>query len=155
MRSISGTIGSPTEPNYCAANAYMENFALSRHAKGLRATEVALGVITEVGYLHEHPQIEAVHTHREFRASKEEEMLQLIDMAIAHSGSDGAAAYDKMMHAHFLAGLEIKAAKSKAMDSNGTAFDIVFKDRRVQVLYISFYEDRPAIHNTSVQERNA
>ena len=53
--SISGSVGTATESNYCAANYFLNVFARYRWSLGLPATLVGLGMISEVGYLHDNP----------------------------------------------------------------------------------------------------
>ncbi|KAK2616630.1 hypothetical protein QQS21_000453 [Conoideocrella luteorostrata] len=141
ISSISGTIGSATEPSYCAANAYMDSFARFRRSQGLKATSIALGVITEVGYLHENPQMEDVYRRRGLQSSNESEMLQLIDLAIACADSDKTPTYDEFMRAHLLTGLEMNVAKSQAGDSSSTAFNFLFQDPRAGLLKASYNRD--------------
>ncbi|KAI3340056.1 putative polyketide synthase [Ustulina deusta] len=141
ISSISGTIGSPTEPSYCAANAYMDSFARFRRAQGRKAVSLALGVITEVGYLHEHPQMEAVYRRRGLQASNEEELLHLVDLAIAYPDSDGAPSRDSLMNGHLLTGLEMQVAKAQAMDPSSMAFEILFQDPRAGLLKASYDRD--------------
>src|ERR1700754_4208317 len=58
--SISGSVGTATEANYCAANYFLDVFARYRRSLGLPANAIGLGMISEVGYLHENPDIEAL-----------------------------------------------------------------------------------------------
>ncbi|RYP08514.1 hypothetical protein DL764_001845 [Monosporascus ibericus] len=58
--SLSGSLGTATESNYCAANGFLDAFAHWRGAQGKPATSVGLGMISEVGYLHEKPETEAL-----------------------------------------------------------------------------------------------
>ncbi len=56
--SISGTVGTATESKCCSSNAFLDLFARYRNSFGLPAVSVGLGMISEVGYLHGHPDIE-------------------------------------------------------------------------------------------------
>ncbi|KAI1141666.1 putative polyketide synthase [Hypoxylon sp. FL0543] len=141
LSSLSGTIGSPTEPGYCAANAYMDSFARFRRAQGLKAISLALGVITEVGYIHEHPGMETIYTRRGLQPINEDELLQLIDLAIANPGDDARLAYDTLMRAHILTGLEMQAAKARTTDLSSTVFDTLFQDPRAGLLKMSWDRD--------------
>ncbi|KAI0970946.1 KR domain-containing protein [Xylaria arbuscula] len=47
--SILGTVGTPSQGAYTAANAFQDAFAKFRHAQSLPATSVGLGLILEVG----------------------------------------------------------------------------------------------------------
>ena len=58
--SVSGSVGTATESNYCAANAFLDSFTRWRRATGKPASSIGLGNIAEVGYLHENPEIEAL-----------------------------------------------------------------------------------------------
>lgn len=60
MSSIPGRVGTATKSNYCAANYFLDMFARYRRNLGLPATSLGLGMIFEVGYLHENPEIEAI-----------------------------------------------------------------------------------------------
>ncbi|KAJ8125048.1 hypothetical protein O1611_g8592 [Lasiodiplodia mahajangana] len=104
--SMNGTVGIPTESNYGAANAFLDAFAFWRRSQGKPATSLGLGMISEVGYLHENPDIEALLLHRGTHPLNESDFLQLLDLAIGGTwraeGSDSAHA----MPAHILTGLE-------------------------------------------------
>ncbi|KAL2839981.1 hypothetical protein BJX68DRAFT_271844 [Aspergillus pseudodeflectus] len=93
--SVSGSVGTATESNYCAANCFLDGFARWRRAQGKPAVSVGLGMISEVGYLHENPDIEALLLRKGIAPLNEQEFLQVIDFALA--GSDPA---------HILTGLE-------------------------------------------------
>lgn len=102
MSSVSGSVGTATESNYCAGNHFLDYFARYRRALGLPAVAVGLGMISEVGYLHDNPEIEALLLRRGIQAINEDEMLQIIDVALSsgcHDGHNDDAA-------HILTGLE-------------------------------------------------
>lgn len=101
--SVSGSVGTATESNYCTANYFLDVFA--RYRLGLPATSVGLGMISEVGYLHENPEIEAMLLRKGIQAISEDEMLHIIDISLSTSmakdapgtswGGDHALAADK------------------------------------------------------------
>ncbi|KAI1416669.1 putative polyketide synthase [Hypoxylon sp. FL1857] len=153
LSSISGTIGSPTEPAYCAANAYMDSFARFRRAQGLKAMSLALGVISEVGYLHDHPNMENIYTRRGLQPINEDELLQLIDLAIANPGDDTTPVYDTLMQANILTGLEMQAAKARATDLSSTVFDTLFQDPRAGLLKASWDRDVGSAGNAASLSR--
>ena len=103
--SISGSVGTATESNYCSANYFLDIFARHRRSQGLPATSIGLGMISEVGYLHENPEIEALLLRRGIQAINEDEMLQIVDSCLSNQTTT-AAAYDKLAEAHVLTGLE-------------------------------------------------
>ena len=110
--SIAGTIGTATESNYCAANAFQDSFARWRRSKGLPAIAVGLGMISEVGYIHEHPEIEAILLRRGLHAITESELLQIIDIALTNQTVDESAYGNKhFVDGHILTGLEPQGVK--------------------------------------------
>ncbi|TLS29970.1 hypothetical protein PpBr36_02598 [Pyricularia pennisetigena] len=110
--SVSGSVGTATESNYCAANYFLDVFARYRRALGLPATSVGLGMISEVGYLHENPEIEAMLLRKGIQAIGEDEMLNMIDISLWRSAAGGRgaslSAWGATDHAlaHTLTGLE-------------------------------------------------
>ncbi|KAL9598453.1 MAG: hypothetical protein Q9219_004489 [cf. Caloplaca sp. 3 TL-2023] len=113
--SVAGSVGTATESNYTAANSFMDNFAKYRRMHGLPALSIALGAISEVGYLHENPEIEAVLLRKGHTTIKEEEMLSIIDMALARGSPL------EVSEAHVLTGLETQGMKRlRQMGFEGT-----------------------------------
>ena len=105
--SISGSVGTATESNYCAANAFLDSFARYRRSLNLPATSLGLGMISEVGYLHEHPEIEALLARKGIHAINEEEMLQIVDIVLTHNVCSNMTDSGHFAEAHILTGLEV------------------------------------------------
>lgn len=103
--SVSGSVGTATESNYCSANYFLDVFARYRRSLGLPATSIGLGMISEVGYLHENPEIEALLLRKGIQAINEDELLQIVDIALSSDVSIPHA-YDHLAHSHILTGLE-------------------------------------------------
>lgn len=108
--SVSGSVGTATESNYCAANGFLDAFAQWRRQKGKPAVSVGLGMISEVGYLHENPDVEALLLRKGIQPLNEDEFLQVIDLALAGVGSHSTATQDAsridVADGHILTGLE-------------------------------------------------
>lgn len=105
--SISGSVGTATESNYCAGNHFLDLFARFRHGQGLPAVSVGLGMISEVGYLHENPEIEALLLRKGIQAIGQDELLQIIDIALSGNTTAGMHhPHDRLAEAHILTGLE-------------------------------------------------
>ena len=103
--SIAGSVGTATESNYTAANSFMDNFAKYRRKHNLPAVSIGLGAISEVGYLHENPEIEAVLLRKGITPIKEDEVLSIIDITLSRpNGLDPT-------EAHVLTGLETQGMK--------------------------------------------
>lgn len=107
MSSVSGSVGTATESNYCAANGFLDSFARWRRTQGKPAVSVGLGMISEVGYLHENPDIESLLLRRGVQPLSEAEFLQVIDLAIKE-GKVSEQTHDQndTWSGHILTGLE-------------------------------------------------
>ena len=113
--SVAGAVGTATESNYTAANSFMDNFAKYRRKRGLAATSIGLGAISEVGYLHENPEIEAVLLRKGITPIKEDELLSIIDIALSRPNQLEPS------EAHILTGLETQGMKKlRRMGFEGT-----------------------------------
>ena len=73
--SVSGSVGTATESNYYAANAFLDAFARYRRNQGKKACSIGLDMISEVGYLHENPDIEGLLLRKGIQALIEREFL--------------------------------------------------------------------------------
>ncbi|KAJ2989155.1 hypothetical protein NUW58_g3615 [Xylaria curta] len=106
--SLSGSVGTATESNYCAANGFLDVFAHWRRCQNKPAVSVGLGMISEVGYLHENPEIEALLLRKGIQPLSEAEFLQVIDLALARYGEPPRVVNGSTNPAasHILTGLE-------------------------------------------------
>lgn len=152
--SISGSLGAATESNYCAANCFLDSFARYRRRLGLPASSVGLGLISEVGYVHENPDVERLLLRKGIQPIGERELLQIIDLALSlsHPGSDSDSdmdspssashPYDPHSSSHLLTGLEpfaLRDLRAKGLDvSSPTA-----RDPRASLLEAAFDGDSP------------
>ncbi|KAF4452204.1 Acyl transferase/acyl hydrolase/lysophospholipase [Fusarium austroafricanum] len=53
LSSISGVVGQKGQANYAAGNAFLDSFASYRIQRGLPACSIDLGVIEDIGYIHD------------------------------------------------------------------------------------------------------
>lgn len=128
--SVSGSVGTATESNYCAANGFLDAFARWRSASGKPTVTLGLGMISEVGYLHENPEIEALLLRKGIQPLTEADFLQIVDMALSKP-MDRAARIDgnidPLSASCILTGLEthnLRELKRKGFDvDNGTMND--------------------------------
>ncbi|KAJ4859714.1 KR domain-containing protein [Trichoderma breve] len=130
--SISGSCGTATESNYCAANGFLDSFARWRRSQGKPAVSVGLGMISEVGYLHENPEIEA--------------MLLRKDYGISGPGSDAEFTHGVPMaidSAHILTGLESYGVR-KLMAQGFEVNNGVMDESRTSILAASLLSEKDA-----------
>ncbi|OTB12751.1 hypothetical protein K445DRAFT_65805 [Daldinia sp. EC12] len=136
--SVSGTVGTATESNYCSANGFLDAFAHWRRSRGQACVSVGLGMISEVGYLHENPEIEALLLRKGIQPLNEEEFLQVVDLALA---SEAACSSEE---SHLLTGLEPAAIR----ELSARGFDVtshgVLVEARASVLLASLLAEKEA-----------
>ena len=125
--SVSGSVGTATESNYCSANGFLDAFARYRRSLGKPICSLGLGMISEVGYLHENPEIEALLLRKGIQPLNEDEFLQVVDLSLAGKPFANGLDYDPLAHSHILTGLEphgIRELLQKGFDvNNGTMQD--------------------------------
>lgn len=139
MSSVSGSVGTATESNYCAANGFLDAFAHWRQLQGKPAISVGLGMISEVGYLHENPDIEALLLRKGIQPLNEAEFLQVIDLALSKGASCGQG-QRRPWSCHVLTGLEPLGIR-RLMDQG---FDVslgVADDPRTAILSSALVEN--------------
>lgn len=80
--STSGTLGTPGQTNYAAANAFMDNFARWRRSHGLPATSIVLPMVLGVGVVAENPELEDALKRKGIYGIDESHLLQSFEAAI-------------------------------------------------------------------------
>ena len=83
LSSISGVIGNRGQAAYAAANSFLDAFAHYRTSKGLPATAIDLGVVKEIGFVAERPELQAGLASLSGDATLNEmDVLALIKLAV-------------------------------------------------------------------------
>lgn len=159
--SISGSVGTATESNYCAANGFLDSFACYLRGVGMPAIAIGLGMISEVGYLHEHPEIEALLLRKGIHAISEDELLQICDIALAATASSklhpGSCNHSD---GHLLTGLEaqgLQGIRNRGFEGSSHVLD----DPRASIMAGVLSSDHgtdtetPAQHSSHLPEQVA
>ena len=144
--SLSGSCGTATESNYCAANGFLDAFAHWRRSQGKHAISIGLGMISEVGYLHENPEIEALLLRKGIQPLNEDEFLQVIDFGLSGPGGEVDFANKAPMPAncaHILTGLEPLGVR-KLMDQGFDVNNGIMDDARTSLLASSLLAEMDA-----------
>ena len=127
ISSVSGSVRTATESNYCSANGFLDAFARYRLSIGKPATSISFGTISEVGYLHENPEIEALLLRKGIKPLNEEDVLQVLELSMSGQPCADGMEYDTLAQSHILTGLEpfgIRKIMEQGFDiSNGTMQD--------------------------------
>ncbi len=145
LSSITGSVGTATESNYCAANSFLDAFGSYRRSLGLPAVALGLGMISEVGFLHENPETEAVLLRKGVHPFTEAELLQIIDLSITEFPSEPTAAIDNgfggehEIEGHILTGLELHGFQ-KIRDQGFVRGTKVLEDPRCTYIAGAFAE---------------
>lgn len=137
--SVSGTVGTATESNYCAANGFLDAFARWRRSRGQAGISVGLGMISEVGYLHENPEIEALLLRKGIQPINEEELLQIVDLALS------SEAARRPTEAHMLTGLEPDAIRELSAQGFDVTTHGVLVEARASMLLSSLLAEKEAL----------
>lgn len=109
--SIVGTVGTPSQGAYTAANAFQDAFARFRQAQSLPATSIGLGLILEVGSVSGSVGFQQMLQRNATYGVSETEFLQLFEGALCDSQSSAAeesslAEMDPSSRAQMVTGLE-------------------------------------------------
>ncbi|KAK7745564.1 Type I Iterative PKS [Cytospora paraplurivora] len=127
--SVSGSVGTATEANYCAGNHFLDLFARYLRSQGLPGVSVGLGMISEVGYLHDNPEIEALLLRKGIQPIDADEMVQILDLALYNCAAAKLGihhAHDDLAAAHLLTGMEasgMKELRKKGFAGNHPALE--------------------------------
>ncbi|KAL4912325.1 hypothetical protein BDW62DRAFT_24860 [Aspergillus aurantiobrunneus] len=132
--SIAGKMGTATEANYCAANNFLDTFARYRRSLGLPAVSLGLGMVSEVGYLHENLDIGDLLLRKGIRPLLENEVLQIVDFGLSQQLT-GTSVHprDTLSWPHILTGLEDTGLESHGKNDY-TGFSQYIDDPRLSVL---------------------
>ena len=138
ISSISGTVDTATESNHCASSAFLDSFARYRNSLGLPPISVGSGMISEVGYLHEHPNIEQLMQRKGIPAINEDELLQIMDLALTNQHpKTWTPHYDKLVSSHLLTGIEFMGLKEQR-DHGFEGNNHVLADSRASLFAATF-----------------
>lgn len=102
--------------NYCAANAFLDAFSRHRLSQNLPCTSLALSVISDAGYLHQHSELAEKLVRTGVYPLSESEMLKLVDMTLTTcpehvADLTGEGDYDSPAVGHILTGLELTGVR--------------------------------------------
>ena len=118
--------------------------------QGLPCVSVGLGMIAEVGYLHENPEVEALLMRKGIQRLSEDEFLQVVDLALASEAPGRTVA-----EAHMLTSLEPAAVR----ELSALGFDVtthgVLVEARSSILLASLQAEKEATEAASSQFQGA
>jgi len=138
--SISATLGTPGQCNYCAGNSFLDALAWHRNLQGLPAVSLVLPMILDVGYVAEHQDIESSLSRKGMYGIDEREMLRGFETAMLQPPLGSRSSVD-IGDAQVVLGLEpaYLAAAISSVDSVDAFWyhDARFSSLRVAVEHAS------------------
>ncbi|KAL4884019.1 putative polyketide synthase [Aspergillus karnatakaensis] len=145
LSSISGSYSAMKESNYCAANSFLDAFAKWRRANGKTAVSLGLGMVSEVGYLHENPEIEA------------SEFLSIVDLALSDYGSLEDRGINERKRndqpqAHILTGLETCALRELVVKQGYEITNGFMEDPRTSLLAASLLAEAAPVSTSDPKQ---
>lgn len=109
LSSTSGLIGNASQAAYAASSTFLDSFAVYRRARGLAATTIDLGVITDIGYVSENKDLARALERQGFEGTSPEELMALMHVAIesgpASSSSHTGNEIEELTRHHIVTGL--------------------------------------------------
>jgi len=126
--SIVGTVGTPSQGAYTAANAFQDAFGRFRHSQGLPSTVLGLGLILEVGSVSASVGFQQMLRRNATYGVSETEFLQFLEGALCSPQTEESSApiLDPSCQAQIVTGLEPTRLVSY-LDS-GRVNDLVWYD---------------------------
>ena len=104
--SIVAVLGIATQASYAAANSFQDAFARFRVSQGLSAHALALGMISDIGFLEQRSEVQKALMRNSLYGISERDFLTLLEAAFTTSSIGPECESDPYSKAHLLTGLE-------------------------------------------------
>lgn len=122
LSSISGVIGQKGQANYASANVFLDSFASYRHAQGLPASSIDLGVIEDVGYVAEREDLQASFDMNILTPINERLLHKILRHSILEQTSPSSPRGDARSQSQLITGLVTPQQASSPLLLHDTRF---------------------------------
>ncbi|KAI1345755.1 hypothetical protein F5Y01DRAFT_320442 [Xylaria sp. FL0043] len=114
LSSLAGIIGSISQANYSAGNTFQDALAQYRHAKGLPATSIDLGLMKDIGYAEEHKDVAANKSSLKLTSVGKDQFLRILKCAMAGT-ADGKTPFPTQVIVGAGTGGAVQAAEASSI----------------------------------------
>ncbi|KAI1420233.1 hypothetical protein F5Y12DRAFT_719784 [Xylaria sp. FL1777] len=114
LSSLAGIIGSISQANYSAGNTFQDALAQYRHAKGLPAQSIDLGLMKDIGYAEEHKDVAANKSSLKLTSVNKNQFLHILKCAMAGT-ADGKNMFPTQLIVGAGSGGAVQAAEASSI----------------------------------------
>ncbi|KAI3341201.1 KR-domain-containing protein [Ustulina deusta] len=157
LSSVNGTISWATESNYSAANAFLNAFSDWSRRQGKPTVALGLGMVSEVGYIHENAHVQSLLLRRGLVAFKEKEFLQIVDLTLASVAIGDGKVKCRVKgpgESNVVTGLELEGT-FQLIERGFDVLPAFGEDRRASLLLAAFMAEQRARQAANVRGSSA
>ncbi len=157
LSSVNGTISWATESNYSAANVFLNAFSDWSRRQGKPTVALGLGMVSEVGYIHENAHVQSLLLRRGLVTFNEKEFLQIVDLTLASVAIGDRKVKCRVKgpgESNVVTGLELEGT-FQLIERGFDVLPAFGEDRRASLLLAAFMAEQRARQAANVRGSSA